>query len=308
MKLLPCLSLDRMSLNYIMQMKRVRSSVIYLRLHKSTGVFNLLIMKLIRAFVMYLAKTGYLKLPLTSLARDYMHRVRGFSYEFSENGELEIIAKVSERFSDLVFFDVGANVGDFTAQLLLQSKGEITGHLFDLDQNLATKLEQRFIDSKVRVNNFGLSNRYEKIAYSRFPDFPAANSLLDVEFSHLRKETHQALVRTGDEYCDELSIPRINFVKIDVEGWERYVLEGFSQMLLKHRIDAISWEYGYTTAETHWTTKDFFTFFETKGYVCGVIRKSGIEFSPWSYDMNDYTSGPNYFACLPLHKEFFSAR
>jgi FkbM family methyltransferase len=290
-----------------MQMKWVRSSVFYLALQKSTRVFNGLIMKLIRAFVMYLAKAGYLKLPLTSLARDYMHKIRGFSYEFSENGELEIIAKVSERFSNLVFFDVGANVGDFTAQLLLQSKGEASGHLFDLDQNLAIKLEQRFINSKVRVNNFGLSNSYETINYSRFPDFPAANSLLEVEFGHLRKETHQTLVRTGDDYCNELSISRINFVKIDVEGWERYALEGFSQMLLHHRIDAMSWEYGYTTAETHWTTRDFFTFFETKGYVCGVIRKSGIEFLPWSYDMNDYTSGPNYFACLPMHKDYFSA-
>jgi FkbM family methyltransferase len=39
--------------------------------------------------------------------------------------------------------------------------------------------------------------------------------------------TTESSVRTGDDYCEELAIDRINFVKIDVEGWERFTLEGF---------------------------------------------------------------------------------
>jgi hypothetical protein len=115
-----------------------------------------------------------------------------------------------------------------------------------------------------------------------------------------------AEVKTGDSYCDEAGIDRINFLKIDVEGWERFTLEGFSRMLNQNRIDALTWEYGYTTAETHWTTRDFYQYLQDKGYVCGVVRKQGVDFRPWGYDLNDYTSGPNFFACLPVYKDFFS--
>ena len=156
------------------------------------------------------------------------------------------------------------------------------------------------------MNNFGLSNRNEQISYSRFPDFPAVNSLLAIEFAHLTKVMAQAEVRTGDSYCADLNIERINFLKIDVEEWERFTLDGFGGMFSRNLIDILTWEYGYTTAETHWATRDFYEFLQEKGYACGMVRKRGVDFKPWNDDLNDYTSGPNFFACLPEHKDYFT--
>ncbi len=251
-----------------------------------------------------LADSRFLKSVFKLTARVYLDRVRGFSYDFFINGESNLIQKVVLRFPKLIFFDVGANIGTFTSEIFRYSK-ESNAHLFELDEDLNFKLKLLFKGPRIRINDFGLSNSNEKTSYFRFPDAPAHNSLIDIDFDHLHKEIGNVNVRTGDSYCRDLNITRINFMKIDVEGWERFVIEGFSQMLTENRIDSLSWEYSYMTANTHWTTMDFFSFLESKGYVCGVVRKNGIQFVPWSYELNDYTSGPNYFACLPIHKDFF---
>jgi FkbM family methyltransferase len=286
-------------------MRRIYS--LYLRITK--GVLRRLFYFFFGYFskvVLRIADVVHYRRFLVPLARDFIQRARGYSYEFQVNGEYELVQKVVSRFEDLVFFDVGANVGDYCSTVLMASENGAIAHLFDLDSELNSKTVQRFKGLNVRVNNFGLSNRNEQIAYSRFPDFPAVNSLLEIEFSHLTKVVVQAEVRTGDSYCTDLGIGRINFLKMDVEGWERFVLEGFAEMLSANSIDALTWEYGYTTAETHWTTRDFYKYLEEKGYVCGVVRKQGIDFRPWEYDLNDYTSGPNFFACLPAHKDYFN--
>lgn len=269
------------------------------------ALFDLVFLQFSKA-VLRVADVVWPRRYFTQLARDFIHRARGFSYDFSQNGEEELIQRVAAKFDHLTFFDVGANVGDYSASLIKACGDSAFGHLFDLDPRLITQLSQRFNESNVHVNNFGLSNRNEQMDFSYFPDFPAVNSLLAVDFSHLRKEIAQAEVRTGDYYCTQMGVDRINFLKIDVEGWERYTLEGFDRMLSENRIDLLTWEYGYTTAETHWTTRDFYRFLEEKGYVCGVIRKEGVDFRDWDYDLNDYTSGPNFFACLPPYKAYFA--
>jgi FkbM family methyltransferase len=268
-------------------------------------VFNLFFNQFSK-LVLRTADVVWLQRFLSPLARDFIHRARGFSYDFSHNGEFELIQKIVFKFQNLVFFDVGANIGDYSSKILSHSGYRASGHLFDLDSELNRQLTLRFNGLNVKVNNFGLSNRNESVRYSHFPDFPAVNSLLSIDFAHLNKEISLTEVKTGDFYCEETGIDRINFLKIDVEGWERFTLEGFSRMLEQNRIDALTWEYGYTTADTHWTTRDFYEYLQDKGYVCGVIRKGGVDFRKWNYDLNDYTSGPNYFACLPSYKDYFA--
>lgn len=168
--------------------------------------------------VLHTVDVVWLQRFLSPLARDFIHRARGFSYDFSRNGEQELIQKIVFKFHNLVFFDVGANIGDYTSKILSLCDYRASGHLFDLDSELNRQLALRFNGSNVRVNNFGLSNRNESVRYSHFPDFPAVNSLLSVDFAHLDKEISVAEVKTGDSYCDEAGIDRINFLKIDVGG------------------------------------------------------------------------------------------
>lgn len=53
--------------------------------------------------VLRIADVIWLQRFLSPLARDFIHRARGFSYDFSRNGEQELIQRIAFKFNELVF-------------------------------------------------------------------------------------------------------------------------------------------------------------------------------------------------------------
>jgi FkbM family methyltransferase len=53
----------------------------------------------------------------------------------------------------------------------------------------------------------------------------------------------KAQVISGHEYCHQHNIMHIDFLKVDVEGAENSVLEGFDEMLSSAKISMIQFEY-----------------------------------------------------------------
>ena len=104
------------------------------------------------------------------------------------------------------------------------------------------------------------------------------------------------MVITGDEYCQQHGIQHIDFLKIDVEGADHLVLEGFDRMLDSRAVRVVQFEYGYTHGDAHFLMRDFYALFERHGYIVGRLEPAGVAFSPWTYEKNDFTSGPNYVA------------
>lgn len=259
-----------------------------------------LLIHLIRKLIFRLFSTKFFLQILGDIPRDLLDHQRGFSYDFFENGEFELIKRVklmSKQTS--VIFDVGANVGDYT-QLFLDLKYDGQIHLFEIDNSLNEILNSKFENRpNLHINNFGLSDVEELRSFNSIPDYRGANSLFDVKYSHLKTVKSQATLMTGDSYCDRNSIDTIMLLKMDIEGWEKFALNGFKLKLKSQKIDICTWEYGYVSAESGWTTRNFYDFFESFGYVCGVLRKDGVDFRPWHYGLNDWKSGPNFLACLP---------
>lgn len=105
-----------------------------------------------------------------------------------------------------------------------------------------------------------------------------------------------ARVETGDGYCLDHSVAFVDFLKVDVEGAEHMVLQGFHEMLKKNAVRVVQFEYGYTNGDAKFLMRDFFRFFDLYGYNLARIRKRKIQFTDFSYSMNDFESGPNYLA------------
>jgi hypothetical protein len=53
--------------------------------------------------------------------------------------------------------------------------------------------------------------------------------------------------------------------------------------------------------------RDFFRFFDLYGYNLARIRKRKIQFTDFSYSMNDFESGPNYLAVRKDDQEVLEA-
>lgn len=71
---------------------------------------------------------------------------------------------------------------------------------------------------------------------------------------------------TLDEYCKSNNVELIDFVKIDVEGAEKMVIEGASEMLKKKKIKAGLFEYGSTLKNAGTSAQEIVTILESYGY------------------------------------------
>lgn len=147
---------------------------------------------------------------------------------------------------DLVL-DIGANVGLHTAFMgkIIGSTGQV--HAFEpVPQTYRFMLENialnQLDNTKPQMLAVGNSNRTLKM--SIFPEqFSAWNTFGKPQFEGIESvESIDVRTTTLDNYCDENEIKQIDFLKIDVEGFELQVLDGAKKMLSTGRIKSLSFE------------------------------------------------------------------
>jgi len=232
------------------------------------------------------------------LSKEYIKWYEGFSYNFTSNGEKHLIGVLAKEPMEVIF-DVGANIGEWT-QMAIQSFQGATIHSFELsDLTFPVLTHNLRNEDRVQLNNCGLSNETKEIVYKDYGENSGVNTIIPNAEFHDRDivpTMRKAKVVAGDQYCLEHKIHTIDFLKIDVEGAEHLVLEGFSQMLRANAIKVIQFEYGYTHADAKFLIKDFYDLFEKYGYVVGPLKPTGVLFRDFVYALNDFNSGPNYVA------------
>ena len=232
--------------------------------------------------------------------------MRPEDYDWRLNGELEILWTAAhiprEGDRPFVFFDVGANRGEWT-NIAIQQEQQYEGHLFDISPECFDILTETFGSLPgLRINPFGLSHESATMEYKHFTTDETLNTLIaDMDFWDGQREgvVGTTTVRTGDDYCTEHGIEFIDMLKIDCEGWDWFVLQGFDRMLSEKRVGIIQFEYGYTTADIHIVMRDFWRYLEGHGYKVGPLRKEGVHFQPFNYWFNNFESGPNFVAIEP---------
>lgn len=231
------------------------------------------------------------------IAKWYMYQYEGFSYKLRSNGEKFLLKKIA-LIDPSIIFDVGCNKGEWTI-IASDLCPKSTIHCFEISKStfdLTTKNLRS--NPNTILNNCGLSNESGTFKYLDFGINSEYNSMgLDSSFLNKEKsELKDALVISGDDYCKMNNISKIDLLKIDVEGWEYKVLEGFSRMLNEKRITVIQFEYGYTNADNYHLMKDFYNLLEGYGYIIGPLKPKGVIFSKFHYKYNDFNSGPNFVA------------
>ncbi len=165
--------------------------------------------------------------------------------------------------------------------------------LFEVDNEEAKRLKNKYkkLDN-IKVSNIGLSNKKEEI-FLNINEHKALSSLLDINkkeleyFNHMVEETNllnKNLIQT-DTIDNLFSDIKIDFLKLDVEGYEKYILEGASIQLdniLAIRSEVIFIEFhkkGTTFSELHsFLTKKGFELlnldYNGKGYASSIFTKS----------------------------------
>jgi FkbM family methyltransferase len=241
---------------------------------------------------------------LAVICERYLANYNSFSYDFFKNGEADVLKKLCV-FEMSVVFDVGSNIGDW-ASIANEYLQPATIHCFEISERTFETLSRNLHGNQYILNNVGLSNISGKVVYKDYgPDSGVNTLILDVNYhdASTKPFLKEGAVITGTEYCMERNIGRIDFLKIDVEGAEYLVLEGFAEYLKNKAIRVIQFEYGYANGDAKYLMKDFYKLLEGFGYKIGRIRQDKVEFDKWTYRHNDFNSGPNYIAVMDTEKE-----
>lgn len=214
--------------------------------------------------------------------------------EFLLHGEYQLLDKLSNV---QTIFDVGCNVGEWS-RMARSLHPDASIHMFEVvPQTFKKMLGNDVLDGNTHPNNFGLSATMGTIPMKiRADNDRVSTSVLSLR--HDNSFISEGLVIPGDTYCRVQNIQYIDYLKIDTEGHEYSVLEGFTQMFQQEKIACIQFEYGYISILTKKLLIDFYQLLTPYNFVLGKITPEGVQFKEYHLFDEDF-KGPDYLA---VHK------
>ena len=144
-------------------------------------------------------------------------------------------------------FDVGANLGQ-TWEWFRNSEAGAKIYCFEPVAETFKVLEKKTENDKNCIlENIALGNvAGEKIIRLFEGEYSALNSLKEeVMNSNIQAKEEIITIETLDNYCFKNKISKIDFLKIDTEGYEMNVLEGAKNMLNTGNVSFIFCEVGF---------------------------------------------------------------
>lgn len=166
-----------------------------------------------------------------------------------------------------VIFDVGTNAGSFVKVLQHIMPNYSNIHCFEPHPILSKKTKSEY--PRIKMNEFCLGNKDGEIdIYIPKWSVGLSSNIRRPVFDDLGQEivTLRVKSQTIDSYCKEHKIEQIDFIKIDVEGAEKFVFDGASEMLKSKKIKAGVFEIGQTLKDAGTSTEEVCNLLENYGY------------------------------------------
>lgn len=223
---------------------------------------------------------------IIAFCRSIIKAFENWNNDHETNGEFEVLKRLSV-FDLKILFDVGANTGVWVkAAEHYNPNSKI--HAFEPIPDLFGRLhENSKKSSSLFLQQVGLGSENTEVDFYYYPNGPLFNSMFNNNIEG-KKEVRRCQIRRGDDYCLENGIKQIDLIKIDVEGAEHLVINGFSDMIMDSRIKVIQFEYGRNNIFSKFLLKDYYSFFEQAGYKLGKIYPNYVDFTPYETNMENF--------------------
>lgn len=197
-----------------------------------------------------------------------------------EKRAIEYIGKKTKPEQELILFDVGANAGNYCI-LLSQVLQNPQKKLFAFEPSkfsFPLLVENTAALNEIKCFNFGLGKQDENVTLYANYEGSGATTLYRSGFENysVNKNLEETIhLETLDEFCGNNAIDKIDFLKIDVEGHELFVLQGGLNMLGSKKIRFIQFEFGPFHVYSKTFFKDFWDLL-SPGYVIFRIVSDGL--------------------------------
>lgn len=200
--------------------------------------------------------------------------------DMRHSGEMSFIDGISTYYKGpIVFFDIGANLGDYTEALKKKRNNSSDQyHLFEPQKKCIETLKSKSqASNNVVLNNIGLSDKQGEATIYKDSEKSGLTSLYkrNLDYYKLKMDIEEKIILdTAENYIRKSGVKKINLVKIDVEGNEIKTLHGFGEYLNGDFIDFIQFEYGGANIDSHTNLLDFYNLLEPKGFtICKIMKK-----------------------------------
>lgn len=221
------------------------------------------------------------------------------------NGEYRFIKEYIESLNpstSYVFFDIGANKGEYSEVLLdLSSKMKLdySIHIFEPVEFTYTNLKKNIPNSIHTIfNKLGVSNNIGSldIFYNKVGSPLASLYQRDItEYNIVLDQKEKIDLIRLDGYIKERNLTHIHLLKIDVEGHEVAAFEGMGDYLSASFVDFIQFEYGGANIDSRTFLKDFFVLFESRGFKLYKINRNSLTPFIYSASLENFKHA-NYLA------------
>jgi len=231
-----------------------------------------------------------------------------YNWNFEANGEVWTV-KWAVRTHPGVLFDVGSNQGQWAMAALPHLAGRPL-HCFEAVPETFDRLRANLSGRPgITLNDVGLGSEPDNIVFHHSTVTPEVSSRYNIadEYQDSRDREIEVRITTGDEYCRSHGVDRIALLKVDVEGMEYEVLDGFRAMFRQQKVGAVQFEYGEGYIGARRYLEDICELLQGAGYDLFRQYPRGLE--PFRYSTKDENfQGRNFVAALKPDKRAWAAQ
>lgn len=230
----------------------------------------------------------------------YMEARGDFNNDMAANGERFVQNMVLRAVpaDDLVIFDIGANVGDWTLGLINRlEKGGVQPkvHLFEPVDSTLEVLRSRIPSAgdRVIVEGIALSSRKGVEVFFVLSEKSSGRNSMheDPASPSVRIEVP---VETMAGYCNRMGIDHVHLAKCDAEGHDLEVIRGALPLLDDGRVSVMQFEYNHRWIFSRSFLRDVFEITVGRQYVLGKVQPDHVAvFGEWHPELERYFEG-NY--------------
>lgn len=216
-----------------------------------------------------------------------------------EPEELSIVNILCSYINDnAVFFDVGANLGWYTLNILKQYPN-IKSYAFEPIKETYFKMQKNIKINQItncNLYNFGLWDNNQQTSFFYDIEASGASSIVDIRE---RNSTVKVCgeVRRMDDFIVEENINRLDFIKCDVEGAELFVFKGGIESIQKYKPIIFSEMLRKWSQKFNYHPNDIIHLLEETDYHCYILAENN-KLKRFGY-VDEETIETNYFFLHP---------
>ena len=235
---------------------------------------------------------------------DYLDHVEG---EFEP--EMVSLFKSLLQLNDTVL-DVGANIG--CTSLLF---GDLARKVYSFEPSPTTyrwlvENVQRAKLNNVETINLGLGKEAGTFELTFAPNNRSGGFVSNLTSASEGHQIEQITIARGDDFINKRQIAKVDFIKIDVEGFEQSVIEGLAATIARDQpIVVLELNHWCLNAFQRTSVPDFFDFLRSvfpylyavdMRYVGNLRDRLRRELLPFSYDKKDARDWHDQDAAYPV--------